>query len=133
MFFPLFIKFLLIENIKNNFICIKSEVSFIIGCIIGLVLLFLFSSSNDPNTPSIICQKIISFNLSENVCNGPVRDTYLTETAFKYNKSHNFLHTNFNYFYYFYYFSLFLIAIFYFLFVEKPKQNRKIFYFFCLI
>ena len=133
MFFPLFIKFLLIEkHKKNNFICIKSEVSFIIGCIIGLVLLFLFSSSNDPNTPSIICQKIISFNLSENVCNGPVRETYLTETAFLNIINHTIFYIqNFNYFYYFYYFCLFLITIFFiFLFVEKPKQNRKIFLFF---
>ena len=66
------------------------------------------------------------------MCNGPVRDTYLTQTAFLNIINHTIFYIqNFNYFYYFYYFSLFLIAIFViFLFVEKPKQNRKIFLFF---
>ena len=133
MFFPLLIKFLLIKKYKkSNFIFIKSEVSFIIGCIIGLILVTLFSSSNDPNTPNIICEKIISFNINENVCNGPIKDTFLNQTIFLKVINHTIFYIkNFNYFYYFYYFFLFLVSIiFIFLFVEKPKLNNKIYLFF---
>ena len=133
MFFPLLIKFLLIKKYKkSNFIFIKSEVSFIIGCIIGLILVTLFSSSNDPNTPNIICEKIISFNINENVCNGPIKDTFLNQTIFLKVINHTIFYIkNFNYFYYFYYFFLFLVSIiFIFLSVEKPKLNNKIYLFF---
>ncbi len=130
MFYPLFIKTLLIE--KYKFILIKSEVLFIVGCLLGLFILALLSNSNDPNTPKVICEKLISFNLNQYVCIGPIQDTYLTQSTFLKFVNHTIYHVkNFNYFYYFYYFCLFLIAIFFiFLFVEKPQQNRKLFLFF---
>ena len=133
MFFPLFIKFLVIKEKKYFYINSKSELFFIFGCLIGLSIIIFSPTAFDPNTPKIICEKIITFNVNENICrgvNGAIYYTFLDKSMGHLIISHTFDQIiNNNYYNYIFYLLIFIFSILLiFSFVNLPKNKSNFFY-----
>lgn len=129
MFFPLFIKFLILPKKKDIYHLCKSELFFIFGCLLGLLIIIYSSASLDPNTPKMICDKIISYNINEIVCHGPIN---LAVLEFFEVISYTINHAkNYNYYNYIFYYLIFVFSILIiFSLVNITSEKNKILYFF---
>ena len=133
MFFPLFIKFLLLPQKKNIYHSCKSELFFIFGCLLGLTIIIFSPASLDPNTPKMICDKIISFDVNEIICHGgainfiTLGKSRLIDVSL-YTINHAKYFNYYNYAFYYLIFISYILLIF--SFVDISGEKNKIFYFF---